>query len=199
MFAESAWACRCVQGATDRLWKAPHKARIATLIKLQKSVEAIPSKPEATKGRRVPLESRPWNEEWVKVWEDKGSSCDLRPLEDVWYVLVSDTPAGSWPMACNAILQPVTEAGELIATLSKNWRASHMPNPAWTTGCAKDADCVISPTVCGQDTAVHTKYLKTVKDWKQKAEAVIKCAPQPKSQETFKAICHTGVCELKRA
>ncbi|HRK07845.1 MAG TPA: hypothetical protein PLZ57_08765 [Pseudobdellovibrionaceae bacterium] len=221
LYSQEAWSCRCAPTVWDQLSKDPTQAGIITLLKVPKSIEpesGPPKKPEAFTPRQLKLELKPYKRGAPQVWNETGSSCDLRWNEDVWYVLVSQSTAEHQPMLCNSWVRPVEEATELLAKLEKAWDKSQtQANPHWSVGCKKHSDCVVDESRgCLPSTAILPRHRAAITKWRKEQEPRLNCesAPGPgavsgasaagksspaKSAKppSLSARCHTGVCELE--
>lgn len=218
-YSQEAWSCRCAPTVWDQLSNDPTQAAIITLLKVPKSLaqESIPPKPEAFTPRKLKLELMPYKRGAPQVWNETGSSCDLRWSEDVWYVLVSQSTAEHQPILCNSWARRVDEAADLLAKLEKAWDKNNIQaNPHWSVGCKKDSDCVVDESHgCLASTAILPKHKSAITKWRKEQEPRLNCevAPGPgvaaaggskgKSAPTksgkapsLSARCHTGVCEL---
>lgn len=198
-FSDISFACKCAQAANQILWNAPHKAKMAMLLKLSSSETTIPLRPDKVNEVPVNFEKRPWTRSSLAQWKAGGTTCDLRGQDDVWYLLVSNSAESAQPHACNSIFSPVSEVPEVVAELSRHWDENQtLPNPAWGVGCKKTEDCVVSASSgCIEDLPVVAKYQKAVAAWRKALEPRMNCVAGAEKKQKVKAICHTGVCELR--
>jgi hypothetical protein len=221
LYSQEAWSCRCAPTVWDQLSKDPTQAEIITLLKVPKSIEqesGPPKKPEAFTPRQLKLELKPYKRGAPQIWNETGSSCDLRWNEDVWYVLVSQSTAEHQPILCNSWARPVEEATDLLAKLEKAWDKNQtQANPHWSVGCKKHSDCVADESRgCLPSTAILARHKSAITKWRKELEPRLNCesAPGPggvssasaagksssaKSAKlpSLSARCHTGVCELE--
>lgn len=190
--ASPASACRCAGSTVKDLLDHPEKAATAALVR-----------GEAAKLGTLLRVRSSWTDYSSVVMAGGGSSCDLRFDEGRLYLLLSARPIADFrdrkaaPNLCDSALLTTADAETVVAALAgKTGGAGTLgANPSWGW-CRKDADCVLSPGVCGGQDATAKKHLKAHDEWVRKTAPAVNCiapAPQPKA----KAACVENFCAVR--
>lgn len=185
LLVRPALACRCDFGPVRRLASKPEEARTALLGKSEKGVFRVESSWTKFTGA-LPLSA--------------DSKCGLRPALGKRLILLSIRPLSAFeegkasPTVCDSLLLEPAAAAEAVRRLAATTDAgNHFGySPSWGW-CRGDADCVLSPGVCGGTDSVNKAFLAVHDAWRKRTAPAVNCIA-PDAPAKTAAACVESFC-----